>query len=201
MRKYVSVIVHFHVFFWQNYVWDPIFYCIPCFSMRICFFWPLLVLITVFNYTPEMRVFPIVFHSSAVTLYSLFSFTLLRAQLGSPCVSARLKVSQTSTGSWGQSMKTFEHFVLWDIADSSASHWALNREAAQGFFFFITFVAQPPLPFVHHLISHTICIFYALAVYLAQKGRVVWAQSCMHRWMTEGPMLSGTCDKKECETE
>lgn len=43
-------------------------------------------------------------------------------------------------------MKTSEHFVHLDVFGSSASHRALNREAAQGFSFFITFLAKPPLP-------------------------------------------------------
>lgn len=82
----------------------------------------------------------------SIRLCLVFFPSPLCARLASPRVSVQLKVSSRRSGWRGESMKTFECFLLLDIFGSSASHWALNREAAQGFFFFITFLAKPPLP-------------------------------------------------------
>ena len=87
-------------------------------------------------FSPAVALYP------SLSVFFFFVFSPPCARLASPHVPVRLKVSSTRTGCQGESMNTWEHFVRWDITDGSASHWALNREAAQGFFFLFHYISS-----------------------------------------------------------
>ena len=123
--------------------------------------------------------------------FFFFVFSPPCARLASPHVSVRLKVSSTRTGCQGESMNTWEHFVRWDITDSSASHWALNREAAQGFFFSFSLHFELSLRGMHSPFDKTLFILYSYCVergvFFCMPG-YCWAQSSSHCWMPERQM-------------
>lgn len=204
----------------------PIFYCVSVHlyppPLKSVWLLLLLVMITIFDYIQyfeQKKVYsPICFlftllpviwrgmrlltdcHYCSLSVPVLFSFPLFSVS-GWPALMFLLS-SRSSPPKWDgeESMKTFERFVLLNILCSSASHWALNREAAQGFRFFITFSAKPSLhclcsPFDK---SPSIC-FILLLCNLSREGRVVfsvrtycWVQSSLRSWMIEGQMLSRT---------